>query len=575
MNISNTKKALLWFCFLRCVVYRDGYNRLISPEDLYKHGTFYIDFESYKLKLVSSVYTEDGVVFKKDICHYSAFKEGTESYGSFDICGKIQGRIVEGSKTIEYRSGKNPYEMAVEESQDSIIEVRKNSVVIKLNKNVHVTEIEVTKEIENTNKEIENTNKGIENTNKEIENTNKEIENTNKGIENTNKGIENTNKENTFITGTIKENTNKKNPIKTNTTMNNIINHTMLEKTAYVKIFFINDRDRVEDLQGDINFDTQEMFREASRIIEGMFKIKLQFMGVLNIVDGTLFPEVYTSKIQKLEYLSNFFEDRSLDKSLQNSNLIVFLTSKDIDDVEGLSFIGGSCSLRDGYSMINISQKDSSFYKGKVLAHEILHSLGAHHDDKSLSLMRESFNPVYRESEVVISKETQEEVEAFLHRNISMFTKANTCGSGFVDGSKECDSGLPFGSECCTEDCRLRDGSECDDKNGECCKKCKFVDKNIFCGKSSENYFKKDCQSQGRCSGKSPECISTILPDGLKCLQGVCKRGVCQTPSLWCSRVGRIYEEGCKDKTRLKCLDEKEECGIVLDDVYKPFFLPL
>lgn len=558
-------KILLLVGFLLSqVVYKDDKENEIHPKDLVKYGTFFIEFPQYRLKLESVVYDKGGVKFRKGYCYYSASIENKESYGSFNVCDGVKGRIVVNGVTVEYISEGDAYTIMSTETKEDITQGIKKEAKDEV-KEVNSTTKDEVKEVNNTTKDE----------GKDIKRDEVEIK-----------------VKNNHVVITIDENIKVKeielskdegDPNKLEEDKKSDLQEDYTP--VYVKIFFINDKDRVEDLRERVDSDTQEIFEEASKIIRKVvwrkFKIYLQYMGSLNIVEGAFYEGFYRRniqfipveklmnndmKIEKLEYLRHFFRKKE-DELLKKSNLVVLLTSRDLDDVEGLSYIGGSSSKRDGFSTINIQEKDSVFYKGKVLAHEILHSLGAEHSTLSDSLMNESFSPIHREKELSIEVELEE-------FNLEKFKREDTCGSGYLDGTKECDSGLLGGSECCTGKCKLRKGKECDDRNGGCCKGCRLVGKDTPCGDPTGNYFFKDCQRQGRCSGVSPQCRPILLEDGRGCLQGgVCQKGVCQTPSLWCNRVNRRYEKGCEDATRLMCLDEKNVCGVVLDSHYKPFLL--
>ncbi|EJW04439.1 hypothetical protein EDEG_01309 [Edhazardia aedis USNM 41457] len=109
------------------------------------------------------------------------------------------------------------------------------------------------------------------------------------------------------------------------------------------------------------------------------------------------------------------------------------------DSIEGLTYIGGACTSIDSYSIIHLRRNDSTFYHGKVLAHEILHSLGAHHDeDTGCSggfLMERESCITCRENDVKISSCTVSSV-------YNMFKKAKNGCFNIPKNYVPCDNGL-------------------------------------------------------------------------------------------------------------------------------------
>lgn len=346
-----------------------------------------------------------------------------------------------------------------------------------------------------------------------------------------------------------------------------------------VKIFLINDAERVQEIGPEINLDTSEIFRSAKSIFEGnkwLKQTELVLMGTLNIVDRLLDSdsEVQDAEARSIERLRGFADafqamrDGGSHPLLTASDVVFLLRRSDTARVNGLTFIGGAGSPDRGFGVVELNELDSYFYKGKVLAHEISHSLGAVHSVDGLMKGEES--PTEREEDVVLSSRNIGEMEAFMDRS-GGFGSADTCGSGFIDGAKECDSGLPFGSACCTRDCRLRPGAQCDDRNGKCCRGCMLMPRGARCGERPRSVYKTDCEENSYCDGKSSACMPRYARDGSRAGGGVCKRGVAQTEALVCQRLGRFFSPRCSSPDgRVWCLDEYNICSPTPFRISKP-----
>jgi hypothetical protein len=164
-----------------------------------------------------------------------------------------------------------------------------------------------------------------------------------------------------------------------------------------------------------------------------------------------------------------------------------------------------------------------------------------------------------------------EESECFEYRNL--------CGNGIIDPGEECDSGLPFGSLCCTSDCKLREGCECEDRNGRCCKDCKISPLGKVCREVSKNINERECDVEDVCDGVSYECKNIYRKDESLCGKGVCMKGVCQSRELMCERVGKRYSDACEGSRgcNLMCSDMDDICsgiGVLFLGEKSPIALP-
>ncbi|KMV65934.1 hypothetical protein M970_060320 [Encephalitozoon cuniculi EcunIII-L] len=374
--------------------------------------------------------------------------------------------------------------------------------------------------------------------------------------------------------------------------------------TRVIKVFLINDFDRVQEMGPDINLDTVEIFRNAKDVFEknkwNIRGIELSLNGILNAVDRPLAHELF-SKQQELDMIrTNTFDPEYVEKVdsiemlrtlsrmlgtvhgnagvemlLEKSNLVLLLQTSSIK-INGLTFVGGMGSAAKRFGIIKVSEPDSYFYKGKVLAHEIAHALGAEHEEGGRCLMREEESPLEKEESAALSHESIEKIESFISRNESKFGEIDTCGNGIMDGKKECDAGLPNGSVCCTSKCKLRAWAQCDDRNGRCCKDCGLLPKNTVCRVRTSNIHKMDCERESYCDGKSPACRVRYASDGARyASEGICKKGILQTEALMCERVGRFSSPKCLSRDgRLWCLDQYDVCLPVFTSLSSPIMLP-
>ncbi|KAH9411291.1 hypothetical protein HK407_06g11220 [Ordospora pajunii] len=255
-----------------------------------------------------------------------------------------------------------------------------------------------------------------------------------------------------------------------------------------LQIFLINDFERVQEVGPGINHKTVQMFNISKSILEKnkwkRYSINLKLNGILNVVHSPLAqnqPNTHSTQtiledrtegleqidnIRALHTFSGMF--RSVDNKkdvveelLDQAGLIVLLQPSG-RIVSGLTFANGFGSSDRRFSIVRISGTDSYFHQGRILAHEIAHSIGADHELCGMCLMKPEANPVGNEDDVFLSSEAIDAVEHFLYTSNIHTDAANTCGNGLISDDKECDSGLYGGSLCCTNKCKLRPGMQCD-----------------------------------------------------------------------------------------------------------------
>lgn len=179
---------------------------------------------------------------------------------------------------------------------------------------------------------------------------------------------------------------------------------------------------------------TKKIFLEAQKIFERSkwkrAKVSLALSGVTTLLEQGLKSKMHgvmhRSGVHEnrspvvastfTEYLSNFeammnkvkFNPMNLDSELYRAGLILLLTTSDNYAVGGFTYIGGADTLKN-YSIVNLSVYDADSYSGKLLAHEVAHSLGATHDEDPGYLMEESIGP----KACGLSEKSVKEIENF------------------------------------------------------------------------------------------------------------------------------------------------------------------
>lgn len=138
--------------------------------------------------------------------------------------------------------------------------------------------------------------------------------------------------------------------------------------------------------------------------------------------------------------------------------------------------------------------------------------------------------------------------------------KSTFCGNGIVEKGEECDPGLtsPTGDRCCTKNCRLKAGTQCNDRNSPCCTGCRFSSLSKLCLDSNE----LDCKRESYCNAHSAECPKPdALPDDTSCAEdGQCVNGECipfcekhGLLSCMCDRLQDACRKCCKKTLNSTC----------------------
>uniref|UniRef100_A0A673AHS2 Disintegrin and metalloproteinase domain-containing protein 17-like n=1 Tax=Sphaeramia orbicularis TaxID=375764 RepID=A0A673AHS2_9TELE len=194
-----------------------------------------------------------------------------------------------------------------------------------------------------------------------------------------------------------------------------------------------------------------------------------------------------------------------------------------------------------------------------VTTHELGHNFGAEHDPDNIPYCapREDQGGKYVMYPIAVSGDhvnnkmfsncsKRSIVKRLRAKAASCFKErtVNVCGNSRVEQGEECDPGLLHihSDRCCTDDCRLRGGAQCSDRNSACCKNCQFEAKGEVCQEPIE----ATCKGHSYCTGNSSECPPPQNADNkTACLDsGECVGGVCVP---FCQAVLKLQPCACNE----------------------------
>ncbi|XP_060947486.1 disintegrin and metalloproteinase domain-containing protein 17 [Limanda limanda] len=177
-----------------------------------------------------------------------------------------------------------------------------------------------------------------------------------------------------------------------------------------------------------------------------------------------------------------------------------------------------------------------------VTTHELGHNFGAEHDPDNIPhcAPREDGGGKFVMYPIAVSGDhannkvfsdcsRRSVVKRLRAKALACFRERNTnvCGNSRVEQGEECDPGLlnVDSDRCCTDDCRLRAGARCSDRNSACCRGCGFESEGGVC----QEPIDATCKGHSYCTGNSSECPApedapdqTVCLDGGECLSGEC-----------------------------------------------------
>ncbi|KAI8622024.1 Metallo-peptidase family M12B Reprolysin-like-domain-containing protein [Chytriomyces sp. MP71] len=219
----------------------------------------------------------------------------------------------------------------------------------------------------------------------------------------------------------------------------------------------------------------------------------------------------------------------------------------------------------------------------KVVAHEVGHNFGAHHDctastcpaDSSVCcpcsptcdcagqfLMHPTDNAITSQfspcsvKDICATLQDPNRYGCLKPPNALQALTTNICGNGVKEGNEECDCG---GKDCGQTDpccdgatCKLTAGSVCDDKNDDCCSQCQFRAQGFVCRPSTGI-----CDYAEVCTGKNGTCPPNLFaPNGQTCGNNgtVCASGICTSRDDQCrSSAYSITTSGVCPGTATQC----------------------
>lgn len=132
------------------------------------------------------------------------------------------------------------------------------------------------------------------------------------------------------------------------------------------------------------------------------------------------------------------------------------------------------------------------------------------------------------------------------------------CGNGILEPGEECDAGAN-GSRCCSSECKLTSGSQCDPTSTACCTdSCQFAGASKLCRAAKDN---SGCDTAEYCTGSSADCPadeykengSSCGSGGLQCANGVCTSRDQQCRSQTSSSGSGTFDKACSVRSDQSC----------------------
>ncbi|CAO1635391.1 unnamed protein product [Parajaminaea phylloscopi] len=130
------------------------------------------------------------------------------------------------------------------------------------------------------------------------------------------------------------------------------------------------------------------------------------------------------------------------------------------------------------------------------------------------------------------------------------------CGNGILEPGEECDAG-PNGSSCCSSQCKLTSGSQCDPTGSPCCSSsCKFAASTTLCRAAKDS---SSCDTPEYCTGSSATCPDDKYEANGKSCGGnglACANGRCTSRDLQCQSQtsgSQSYTKACPVRASQSC----------------------
>ncbi|XP_059100822.1 disintegrin and metalloproteinase domain-containing protein 26A-like [Peromyscus eremicus] len=208
----------------------------------------------------------------------------------------------------------------------------------------------------------------------------------------------------------------------------------------------------------------------------------------------------------------------------------------------GLAYVGTICS--NSNCAVNSFTTDSLQSMAFIIAHEMGHNLGMHHDDKFCTCgLSNCIMAAYQSNSPRFSNCSYENMYSVINRrnclynipDIEVKLNLTSCGNSLVEEGEQCDCGSSESCQsdaCCTEECVFKPDAEC--AFGLCCKDCKFIPAGTVCREK-----KNECDLPEWCHGTSAECPEDVyMEDGTSCGDdGYCYNKTCPKRKEHCQSI--------------------------------------
>lgn len=196
------------------------------------------------------------------------------------------------------------------------------------------------------------------------------------------------------------------------------------KKIIELRIALINEYDRYKELQSDAYNDTLEIFNNAKKIIESLefdyFTLTLSNTIIISRTESNLLSNK-KSEAPLEDFEKNISKLKEVNSKLQKSDLLVLVTNDSVNEQEGLSYYQGMKDIDTRYMIINLDNKNTAYYNGKILVHEILHTLGSLHDKGNNGFLMDELFVNKNNREIILSDDRRHEVEAFVLKHMEVF----------------------------------------------------------------------------------------------------------------------------------------------------------
>uniref|UniRef100_G1Q1Q2 ADAM metallopeptidase domain 21 n=1 Tax=Myotis lucifugus TaxID=59463 RepID=G1Q1Q2_MYOLU len=236
-----------------------------------------------------------------------------------------------------------------------------------------------------------------------------------------------------------------------------------------------------------------------------------------------------------------------------------------------LSFVGTICNP-DLNCAVDSFINDDLYSFAYIVSHEIGHTLGMPHDDKTCTCGNSQCIMYGYESGATkfsncsyagfMNKIASQNCLYFPSNTGKIFTLAR-CGNNVIEEGEECDCGalhLCMKDPCCESNCTLSAGAAC--AFGLCCKDCQILPTGEVC-RQEEN----ECDLPEWCNGTSYHCPEDVyLQNGMPCKGGgYCYENRCNNREQQCRNIFGKYAKSANQRcyTEMNTRGDFGNCGLM------------